>query len=184
VRCCAEDGGLVALRRPPAVGGVKPPRAALAEDRRGERRGKGSVRAVRWGFRKTNESEPPMKCRDLGTDIRTGVSMQSRDEPGGDTAYWPGGVRHVGGVSLICGFCAERGKARVDAAPASDRWAGARGSASSSGNCETSSTDAARAGGPARSSDEAPVIGVERRGWLIRDFLIRATRDSWEETNE
>jgi hypothetical protein len=25
--------------------------------------------------------------------------------------YWPGGVRHVGGVSLICGFCVERGKA-------------------------------------------------------------------------
>jgi hypothetical protein len=26
-----------------------------------------------------------MKCRDLGNDIRTGVSMRSRDEPGG----WP-----------------------------------------------------------------------------------------------
>jgi hypothetical protein len=73
----------VALRRRPAVGGVKPPRAALVEDRRGERRGKGSVRAVRWGFRKTNASEPLMKCRDLGTDIKTGVSMRFRDELGG-----------------------------------------------------------------------------------------------------
>jgi hypothetical protein len=145
---------------------------------------KGGVRAVRWGFRKTNESEPPMMCRDLGTDIRTGVSMRSRDEPGGETAYWPGGVRHVGGVSLICGFCAERGKARVDTAAVRDCGTGARGSASSSGNCEASSTDAARAGGPARSSDEAPVIGVERRGWLIRDLVTRATRISWEESSE
>jgi hypothetical protein len=35
------------------------------------------------GIRKTNASEPLMKCRDLGSDIETGVSMQSRDEPGG-----------------------------------------------------------------------------------------------------
>jgi hypothetical protein len=83
VRCCVGDGGVVALRRRPVGGGVKPPRAALAEDRRGERRGKGSVRAVRCGTRKTNESEPLMKCREVGNDIETGVSMQSRDEAGG-----------------------------------------------------------------------------------------------------
>jgi hypothetical protein len=45
--------------------------------------GKGSVRAVRCGTRKTNESEPLMKCREVGNDIETGVSMQSRDEAGG-----------------------------------------------------------------------------------------------------
>ena len=28
-------------------------------------------------------SEPLMKCRDLGNDIKTGVSMRSRDESGG-----------------------------------------------------------------------------------------------------
>ena len=60
-------------------GGVRFPSATR------QRRGEGGVRAVRWGFRKTNASEPPMKCRDLGNDIRTGVSMRSRDEPGG----WP-----------------------------------------------------------------------------------------------
>jgi hypothetical protein len=32
VRCCVGDGGVVALRRRPVGGGVKPPRAALAED--------------------------------------------------------------------------------------------------------------------------------------------------------
>src|SRR5258708_25874354 len=36
-RCCAEDGELLAPWRRPAGGGVKPPHAALAEDRRGER---------------------------------------------------------------------------------------------------------------------------------------------------
>ena len=37
MRCCVDDEGFVALRRRPAGGGVKPPQAALAEDRRGER---------------------------------------------------------------------------------------------------------------------------------------------------
>src|SRR6266511_6246486 len=39
----------LALRSRPAGGGFKPPPAALAEDRRGERGGKGVVRGVRWG---------------------------------------------------------------------------------------------------------------------------------------
>jgi hypothetical protein len=28
--------------------------------------------------------------------------------------YWPGGARHEGGASPVCGFCMERGKAGVD----------------------------------------------------------------------
>ena len=43
-----------------------------------------------------------------------------------------------------------------------------RGSAASSRNCESLSTVVERAGGPARSSDEASVMGVERRGRTIR----------------
>jgi hypothetical protein len=42
-RCCAEDEGFVALRSRPAGGGFKPPHAALAEDCRGERCGKGAT---------------------------------------------------------------------------------------------------------------------------------------------
>ncbi len=37
MRCCTRDEGLLALRSRPAGGGFKPPHAALAEDRRGER---------------------------------------------------------------------------------------------------------------------------------------------------
>ena len=81
--------------------------------------------------------------------------------------YWPVGVRHAGGVSLVLGFYGERGKARADTASGPSDGSGARGSASSSRNCEASSTDSWRAGGPARSSDEALVMRVERRCWLI-----------------
>ena len=43
--CSTGDGGLLALRDRPMGDGLKPPRAALAEDRRGERRGKGVLEA-------------------------------------------------------------------------------------------------------------------------------------------
>ena len=31
--------------------------------------------------------------------------------------YWPGGVRHRGGMNLVCGFRRERGKANADTVP-------------------------------------------------------------------
>lgn len=40
--------------------------------------------------------------------------MRSWDESGGCPVYWPGGVRHRGGVSLFCGSCMELGKAGSD----------------------------------------------------------------------
>src|SRR6266545_4227123 len=39
-RCCARDGGSLALQRRPPGAGAKPPGAALAEDCRGERSGR------------------------------------------------------------------------------------------------------------------------------------------------
>jgi hypothetical protein len=47
---------------------------------------------------------------------KPGCSRSARDESGGCPCFWPGGVRHVGDVSPVCGFCAERGKARLDTA--------------------------------------------------------------------
>jgi len=91
--------------------------------------------------------------------------------------YWPDGVRREGGASLICGFYMERGKAGADSAALRRKERGAaRGSALGSRNCEALSTDAALAGGPARSSEEAPVMGVERRRRLIWVLFARATR--------
>ena len=54
-------------------------------------------------------------------------------------------------MSLVCSFCAEREKARPDTATVV-----ARGRFPSGRNREGRSTDAGRAGGPARSSCEAP----------------------------
>ena len=62
----------------------------------------------------------------------------------------------------------EREKAGGDTAVV--RRSGVRlviGSAPGSGNCEALSTVASPAGGLARSSGEAPVMGVERRGQVI-----------------
>lgn len=68
---------------------------------------------------------------------------------------------------LVCGVRTERGKARADTTIRGFPWV-VRGSASSSRNCEMLSTVAGCAGGPARSSGEAAVMGVERRGRTIR----------------
>ncbi len=71
--------------------------------------------------------------------------------------YWPGGVRHIGGVNPVCGSRGERGKAGEDMVPGdrSDRECSKRRIR------EGSSTVAEPAGGPSRSSAETPVIGVE-----------------------
>src|SRR6476619_4561911 len=47
---------------------------------------------------------------------KPGCSISPRHESGGCLLFWPGGVRHVGDVSPVCGFCTERGKARLDTA--------------------------------------------------------------------
>ncbi|GAA0944788.1 hypothetical protein GCM10009560_59110 [Nonomuraea longicatena] len=54
------------------------------------------------------------KIRD---DIETGVSMQSRERAWRVPAYWPGGVRHTGGASPVCGLRAEQEKAGLDTSP-------------------------------------------------------------------
>ena len=105
------------------------------------------------GTGKASASEPLTMCRKYIGGIGTGVEIRSWDKSGGCPVYWPGGARHEGGVSPVCGFCVERGKAGPDTA-ACRGWV-VRGSASSGGNRETSSTVAGPAGGPARSSDDA-----------------------------
>jgi hypothetical protein len=61
--------------------------------------------------------------------------------------YWPGGVRHVGGASPVCGSCMERGKACHD-------------------------TAACRLGGE-RERPEAETVGTEyRRVGALADRLV------------
>jgi hypothetical protein len=86
--------------------------------------------------------------------------------------YWPGGVRHRGGVNLLCGSRRERWKAGADTI---STCVEVIGSAPSGGNRKALSTVAAFAGGPSRSSCEAPVMGVERRGRLIYGGFLWST---------
>jgi hypothetical protein len=105
------------------------------------------------GIRETSASEPLTKCREFKGGIRTGWL---RLRPGGAwrvPMYWPGGVRHIGGVNLICGFRRERGKAGGDMFQVlhglDDRERPERQIR------EGLSTVAPSAGGPVRSSDDA-----------------------------
>jgi hypothetical protein len=68
------------------------------------------------GIRKASESDPLMKHRKIGDDIKTGVSAYPRDEVWREPVYWPDGVRCEGGASLVCGYYMERGKACADTA--------------------------------------------------------------------
>jgi hypothetical protein len=117
-----------------------------------------------------------MTCRNLVDDIKTGVENWSRDEPGGSPAYWPGGVRHEGGVSPVCGFYTERGKAVSDTDHLSKV---ARGSAPSGRNREALSTDAESAGGPTRSSDDARVMAGTAKGSALPGCFRSSNRPVW-----
>jgi hypothetical protein len=127
-----------------------------------EEKAGGGARQVGTG--KASESEPLMTCRNQAMASKPGPDHGRRDEPGGCPAYWPGGARHGGGASPVCGSRAERGKVRPDTAPAG--VAGGGRERGEGRDPKPLSTVAGRAGGPARSSGEAPVMGAERRGGL------------------
>lgn len=79
------------------------------KSRRGERCGKRRAKARQVSAKKTNESEPPMKCRKRRDVLETRLQSLACDEVWGKPVYCPDGDRHKGGVSLAAGGCAERG---------------------------------------------------------------------------
>src|SRR4051794_18456451 len=105
MRCCAGDEGL-ALRRRPAGGDVKPPQAALAEDRRGERWGKGA-RDASGGDREGERERTADDVSKQAADIRTGSVKWVRDEPGGSPVLLarrcPAWRRRESGLRLLHG---------------------------------------------------------------------------------
>src|SRR6266704_1128470 len=68
------------------------------------------------GTRKVSASEPLLRCRKVFVGIETGGRTESPGWAWRVPEYWPGGVRHVGGASLVCGSCTERGKTGADTA--------------------------------------------------------------------
>jgi hypothetical protein len=76
----------------------------------------------------------------------------------------PGGVRCIGGVSSSQALAGKGRTCRLDAGgPVAAAWS-PEGRTPSGRNREGQSTDARHRGGPARSSDEGPVMGLEPRG--------------------
>ena len=164
--------GLVALRGRCAGGGRKPPRAAAVKSRGGERRGKrravSAAGVSQEGERKRTTDDV---SKDKG-DVETGDALEPRDESGGSllTAQMASGVEVArawfrllhGTWKLVTptgrlGQWRNRGLRSV-----------AHGRSPSSGNCEGLSTGAGHRGGPSRSSGEGPVMGLERRGRVVR----------------
>ena len=169
-RCCAGDGG-----RPSAL--------ALQEEGANHRKVRRSraVRAERCGKRRANEhvrydpmkasaSEPRMKCRNTEDDIETRHSFHAWDEPGGhlSTAQAVSGIYAAPArVRLLHGTW-EPVVSRETGSWSSDLRPALPGKAPSRSAGKGRSPDARHRGGPPGSSDEGPVIGLERSGRAIQ----------------
>jgi hypothetical protein len=127
------------------------------------------------GIGKASVSEPLMKRRNNQDDIRTGEFKSLRDEPGGCPLIGQA-VSGVKAARARSAALARNVGRRVPTlhARALVAWVGERERVVRR-KPETLSTDAVPAGGPARSSGEALVMGVERRGRLIGELFARAT---------
>jgi len=119
---------------------------------------------------KANVSEPLMKCRKSVDDIKTRPWLWSWDELGGSllTAQVVSGMKAARAwVRLLYGTW-EPVVSRIDRPVVFDLRLVGSGMAPSGGNREGSCTGARHRGGPSRSSDEGPVMGLERRGRAIQ----------------
>ena len=74
----------------------------------------------------------------------------------------PIGIRHKGGVTLIQALVRNLGTCRPDA----------KGEIQAEGLRKDESTDAGHRGGDARSRVEGPVMGLDRRGVIVRRYHV------------
>jgi hypothetical protein len=119
--------------------------------------GKGTIRLCQVRFRETNESEPLMRCRKQLGDVKTGGLPLPPEEPRGNLLTIWVASSHAGGVNLDQALVWNVGTCRPDA----------KGETQAGRTRKSESTDAGHRGGPTRSSVEVPVMGMERRGWII-----------------
>ena len=110
--------------------------------------------------RETSESEPSMKCRKRMDGVKTGGGGHSGTSLGGGLKTGPSGTRLEGGVNLGQALSRNVGTCRCDV-KGEDQVGNPR---------EILSTDARHRGRTARSSDEGPVMGLERRGCGVRPW--------------
>src|SRR3954447_847912 len=146
------------LRSRPAGAGSKPPQAAGVKSPGGERCGKRRKQFRQVWLKKTNVSEPLMTCRNVSNrrrnrDLDFYPASKGWERP----AYCPTGVRHEGGVNLGRASIRNTGTCRSDV----------KGEIQAVHHRKGESTDAEHRGGDARSRDEGPVMGLDRRGVVI-----------------
>ena len=179
--CRARDGGAGRLFvRWPSVVAVQVeatnhPQAAAVKSRGGKRCGKRrAIERVRYDPMKANVSEPWMTCRNLLDDIKSGSVTLARDEPGGclftDQAV-SGMYAARAWVRLLHGTW-EPVVSRDGRPVVCDLRLAGRGRIPSGRNRKDKSTDARHRGGPAGSSDEGSVMGLERSGRAIQARLL------------
>jgi hypothetical protein len=124
-------------------------------------KGGGILRQVR--LRETNASEPLMTCRNVFRRRRNRDSdfyPASKDWEA--PADCPIGVRHEGGVTLRQASMRNTGTCRPDA----------KGATQAASRRKGLSTEAGHRGGDARSRTEGPVMGLDRRGVVIRLYAV------------
>ena len=115
------------------------------------------------GLKEANASEPLMTCRKSQGDAETGIrTCIPRARVGEVPADCPTGVRHEGGVTLRQASIRNTGTCRSDAKEEIQAVSHRKGL----------STDAEHRGGDARSRDEGPVMGLDRRGVIIRLYSV------------
>jgi hypothetical protein len=179
--CRARDGGAGRLfvRWPSVVAlqeeATNHPKVRRSKAVRAERCGKSrAYERGRCDPMKANVSKPWMTCRNLLDDIKSGSVTLARDEPGGCLFI----------DQVVSGMYAARAWVRLlhgtwepvvprDGQPVAYglRLAG-YGRIPSGRNREDKSTDAGHRGGSARSSDEGPVMGLERRGRAVQARVL------------
>lgn len=173
MRCRTGDGGgpsVVALQGVIA----NHPQTAAVKSRGGKRCGKRrAFEHVRCDPMKANESEPQVKCRKAFDDIRTGSQSLVRDKSGG--------CLFIG--QTVSGMYAARAWVRLlygtwepvvlggDQLVASGLRLAVSGEVSSGRSREGRIPFVGHRDGPSRSSDEGPVMGLERRGRAIQARL-------------
>jgi hypothetical protein len=117
-----------------------------------------------------NASEPPVRCRENVLPVKTAVLLLRRISVAETClpAAWQASYR---GHDFYSGLITELGK--------SCRYV--KGKAQAGEILARPKTDALQDGGLPRSSDEAPVMGVERRGWRLVGCCYVDNHKRWED---
>jgi hypothetical protein len=151
------------------------PRAAAVKSRGGERCGRRrAFERVRCDPMKANESEPQMKCRNASDDIETKFGLLTWDEPGGSLLIGQvvsGMYAARAWVRLLYGTW-EPVVLRADRAVVFDPRSVGSGKVSGGRDREGQVPVVGHRGGPSGSSDEGPVMGLERSGRAILRRLV------------